>query len=68
MRKAFDKFKARFEDVASRTPSRRSTTSPPVGTGHLPHGFHVEQDLYRYRKQRGVNLGELVICTFEQRV
>ena len=68
MRKAFDKFKARFEDVTSRSPSRYSTTSPPIGTSHLPHGFHVERDLYRYRKQGGVNLGELVICAFEQRV
>ena len=56
MRKALSKLKDKLGDVA-RSP-QPSPTVMPVDSDHLSEQFFAEQDIYRYRKQRGVNLGE----------
>ena len=56
MRKALGGIKARLKE-ATRSPSPTPTATLPVGTNHLSEQYRVEANLYRYRKQRGVNLG-----------
>ena len=58
MRKAFGKLKA-FLPQEPKGRASPPPVPPPVGAGHLPKGYYMEVDKYRYRKHRGVNLGEL---------
>ena len=60
MRKAFGKLKA-FLPQEPKGRASPPPVPPPVGAGHLPKGYYVEVDKYRYRKHRGVNLGELCV-------
>ena len=59
MRKTLGKIKA-FLPQEPKGRASYPPVPPPVGAGHLPEEYYMEVDKYRYRKHRGVNLGELL--------